>query len=111
MIQQLLADAGSVDVPRDLSLFTIQAVVPIGADAFGIIGGTANVDGTFHAVDNECPHFGGPMGLGKLDGGNLSCPWHGWTFDVTSGENVHSPQLALKCFRVKVEGDQVLVEV
>ena len=70
-----------------------------------------NVAGTFHAIDNECPHFGGPMGLGKLDGANLSCPWHGWTFDVTTGENVHSPALAMKCFNVKVEGDEVFVEV
>lgn len=70
-----------------------------------------NVAGAIHAVDNECPHFGGPMGLGKLDGAKLSCPWHGWTFDVTTGENVHSPQLALRCFNVKVEDGEVLVEV
>ena len=71
----------------------------------------ANVGGTVHAVDNECPHFGGPMGLGKLDGAKLSCPWHGWTFDVTTGENVYSPQLALRCFNVRVENDEILVEV
>jgi nitrite reductase/ring-hydroxylating ferredoxin subunit len=71
----------------------------------------ANVDGTIHAVDNECPHFGGPMGLGKLNGSALSCPWHGWTFDVKTGENVHSPQLSLKCFEVKVEDGEVLVKV
>ena len=70
-----------------------------------------NVGGSFHAVDNECPHFGGPMALGKVDGPRLSCPWHGWTFDVTSGENVHSPALALKCFELKVDGDQIYVKV
>ena len=70
-----------------------------------------NVAGTFHAVDNECPHLGGPMGLGKLDGTDLACPWHGWRFDVTTGENIHSPQLALRCFTVKVEGDVVMLLV
>lgn len=70
-----------------------------------------NVAGRFHAVNDECPHFGGPMALGKVDGAKLSCPWHGWTFDVTTGENVHSPILALKCFEVKVEGDEILVKV
>ena len=36
-----------------------------------------NVDGTFYAVDNTCPHAGGPLGEGKLNGGIVECPWHG----------------------------------
>ena len=45
----------------------------------------ARVDGAFHALDNVCPHAGGPLGDGVLDGCQLTCPWHGWTFDVRSG--------------------------
>ena len=89
--------------------------IPPGQTKIVVAGGKqlaiANVDGNFHAVDNACPHFGGPMGLGKLNGSSLSCPWHGWTFDVKTGENVHSPQLALTCFAVKIENDEVLVRL
>ena len=44
-----------------------------------------NVDGRFHAVSNRCPHRGGPLGQGFVDGAEVSCPWHNWTFDVTTG--------------------------
>ncbi|TME35385.1 MAG: Rieske (2Fe-2S) protein [Chloroflexi bacterium] len=47
----------------------------------------ANVDGVLHAVDNNCPHNGGPLGKGTLIGRELTCPWHGWCWDVTSGRN------------------------
>ena len=47
----------------------------------------ANVDGVLHAVDNNCPHNGGPLGRGTLVGRELVCPWHGWCWDVTSGRN------------------------
>jgi nitrite reductase/ring-hydroxylating ferredoxin subunit len=47
----------------------------------------ANVDGVLHALDNNCPHNGGPLGKGVLDGRELTCPWHGWRWDVTSGRN------------------------
>ena len=47
----------------------------------------ANVDGVLHALDNNCPHNGGPLGRGLLAGCELICPWHGWRWDVTSGRN------------------------
>ena len=47
----------------------------------------ANVDGVLHAVDNNCPHNGGPLSKGALIGRELECPWHGWRWDVTSGRN------------------------
>ncbi len=46
-----------------------------------------NVDGTLHAVDNNCPHNGGPLAKGTLKGNLLICPWHAWSWDVTSGRN------------------------
>ena len=42
-----------------------------------------NVDGTFYALDGVCPHQGGPLGQGTLEGCIVTCPWHGWQFDVT----------------------------
>ena len=47
----------------------------------------ANVDGTLHAIDGLCPHQGGPLGTGQLCGTVLTCPWHGWQFDVTTGRH------------------------
>jgi len=47
----------------------------------------ANVDGVLHTLDNNCPHNGGPLGKGELNGRELTCPWHGWRWDATSGRN------------------------
>ena len=47
----------------------------------------ANVNGTLHAIDGLCPHQGGPLGRGQLCGAVLTCPWHGWQFDVVTGRH------------------------
>lgn len=69
-----------------------------------------NVDGNFYAIDNTCPHRGGPLGEGMLDDGIVTCPWHGWKFNVCTGKNVSMP-VDVKRFEVKVEGEDVLVDV
>jgi nitrite reductase/ring-hydroxylating ferredoxin subunit len=69
-----------------------------------------NVDGTFHAIDNECPHRGGPLGEGELEGCLLTCPWHAWQFDLRTGESV-TDDSRVSVYPCKVEGGQVLVEV
>jgi nitrite reductase (NADH) small subunit/3-phenylpropionate/trans-cinnamate dioxygenase ferredoxin subunit len=61
-----------------------------------------NVDGCFHAIDNECPHRGGPLGAGVLDGSQVSCPLHGWTFDVTTGECQDRPDRPVKTYPTRV---------
>ncbi|MBI2755079.1 MAG: Rieske (2Fe-2S) protein [Chloroflexi bacterium] len=48
----------------------------------------ANVGGEFLAVDNRCPHLGGPLARGKLDGAVITCPWHGWEWDLRTGRPV-----------------------
>ena len=70
-----------------------------------------NVDGTFHALDGICPHQGGPLGKGKLTGCIVTCPWHGFQFDVTTGQHQTSKSLVHPSFRVKIEGGGVWVEV
>ena len=68
----------------------------------------ANVDGSFFAVDNNCPHNGGPLGYGALAGRELTCPWHGWRWDVASGANTW-PGTRWRAMRVpvRVVGDRV----
>lgn len=70
-----------------------------------------NVGGSFHALVNRCPHRGGPLGQGFLDGAEVSCPWHNWTFNVTTGENVVSAEMKVERHEVKVEDGHVYVEV
>lgn len=70
-----------------------------------------NVGGSFYAIDNNCPHALGPLGVGDLDDRIVSCPLHGWTFDVTTGLSAFMPGVRVRTFPVRVEGDQVQVEL
>ncbi|MBM3860972.1 MAG: Rieske 2Fe-2S domain-containing protein [Verrucomicrobia bacterium] len=70
-----------------------------------------NVDGKFHAIDNLCPHRGGPLGDGVLEGNVVVCPWHGWRFDVTTGKSPVMPLVSVEQFDIAVEGDNVKVKV
>lgn len=70
-----------------------------------------NVEGIFHALVNRCPHRGGPLGQGFVEGAQVSCPWHNWTFDVTTGENVASGDVKVPRHDVKVEDGHVYVKV
>ena len=70
-----------------------------------------NVGGQFCAVGNTCPHRGGPLGEGDLEGSVVTCPWHGWQFDVTTGVSPVNPAATIQKFNCKVEGSDILVEV
>jgi len=69
-----------------------------------------NVGGKFYAIDNTCKHRGGPLGEGTLDGTVVTCPWHGWEYDVTSGINLDDEKVKVGCHAVKLEGDDILIE-
>jgi nitrite reductase (NADH) small subunit len=70
-----------------------------------------NVAGTFYALDGICPHQGGPLGKGSLSGCIVTCPWHGFQFDVTTGQHQTSKSLVHPRFPVKVENDGVWVDL
>ena len=70
-----------------------------------------NVDGSYYAIDNSCPHRGGPLSEGELEGRVISCPWHAWRWDVSTGANVNNPAVRVACFPVRVEGDGIFVDV
>jgi nitrite reductase/ring-hydroxylating ferredoxin subunit len=70
-----------------------------------------NVGGTFYAIHNTCLHRGGPLGEGELDETTVTCPWHGWQYDVATGANVRNSAVKVASFSVKVEGPDVLVEL
>ena len=68
-----------------------------------------NVEGTFHAIDNVCVHRGGPLGEGDLNGEVVTCPWHGWEYNVKTGACVNNASACVKSFQVKVDGADVKV--
>jgi len=68
-----------------------------------------NVDGTVYAIDNTCPHAGGPLGEGSLDGEFIECPWHGWRYNVRTGERPENPEIAVSCYPVHLKDDVIHV--
>ncbi len=68
-----------------------------------------NVAGRFYAMDDTCAHRVGPLGDGALDGAIVTCPWHGWQYDVSTGACQTSPRTQMVCYEVRVEGNQVKV--
>jgi nitrite reductase (NADH) small subunit len=70
-----------------------------------------NVDGEFFALDGVCPHQGGPLAEGTLKGCVVTCPWHGWLFDVRTGQHQFSRNTVQPRFATKIEDDGVWIEI
>jgi nitrite reductase/ring-hydroxylating ferredoxin subunit len=71
----------------------------------------ANVNGQLSALDNVCPHREGPLGQGWLEGDCVVCPWHAWMFHAKSGVAEYPEGESVMAFPLKIEGDDVLVEM
>lgn len=67
-----------------------------------------NVGGEFFAIDDVCPHFGGSLSEGTVDGSTVACPQHGWCFDLRDG-TMPRGRKSVATFDVRVEGEQILV--
>jgi len=80
--------------------------VQVGSTAVAL----ANVGGSFYAVNNTCLHRGGPLGEGPLEGKVVTCPWHGWQYDVTTGKTIMNPNAGVACYATEVRGDDVFVD-
>ena len=70
-----------------------------------------NVEGTIYAIADACPHSGGSLGLGRLDGSIVTCPWHGMKFDVTNGCFAGTPENGVAHYPVKVLDGKIMVAV
>ena len=92
-----------------------QAEVPAGEGKTIEAGGQTlalfNVEGTFYAIENTCAHRGGPLGEGSLEEKMITCPWHAWRFDVTTGVSEVSPDTKVACFPVELRGDDIYVDL
>jgi nitrite reductase/ring-hydroxylating ferredoxin subunit len=71
----------------------------------------AHVDGEFFATQQHCLHLKGPLGEGRIDDHVLTCPWHGWQYDVRTGENEFDRAIQLRTYPVRVHDGEVQVEL
>jgi nitrite reductase (NADH) small subunit len=71
----------------------------------------ANVSGVYRTMDNLCPHRGGPLGQGMVEGSKVVCPWHGWAWDTRTGQTAQDPGMKVAVYPLKIEGGDVLVEI
>lgn len=65
----------------------------------------------YHAIDDTCPHMGVSLSGGYVEDGIVACPRHGWRFRLCDGAWTGNPKIKLDCFAVRVEGDEVRIEI
>ncbi len=81
--------------------------VEIGENIFAV----CNVNGEMRALSGVCPHQGGPLGEGALDGELIVCPWHAWEFHSGTGVCRFNSAVSVPVYPVKVEGGSILVDI
>ena len=94
--------AAAGDIPTDTG-----KCVDVGGKQVAVF----NVNGSFHAIDNACLHQSGPLSDGDLTGHVVTCPWHAWTFDVSTGKLTTGTGAGVSRYECKREGDDILVAV
>lgn len=79
-----------------------------------------NLNGNFYATDDTCPHEGGPLSYGFIEGENVTCPWHGATFHIMSGKTLEPPagekmgppvDRGIVCYPLRVVGADIEIEI
>lgn len=92
--------AAASDVPADEGL-----LVTCEGEAVAVF----HVDGAYYGCSARCPHAGGPLHQGFLDGTTVSCPWHGWSFELNCLGN--APRDGVERYRVVRDGDDLYIEL
>lgn len=79
-----------------------------------------NLGANFYATDDTCPHEGGPLSSGYIEGENVTCPWHGATFHIVSGKTLEPPagekmgppvDKGVTCYPVRIAGVELEIEI
>jgi len=73
--------------------------------------GLFNLGGQYHAIDNVCLHRGGPLCEGPIAGHIVTCPWHGWQYDITTGVLIQDPGVGVSRHETRIIGDEVQVRL
>lgn len=70
-----------------------------------------NIEGNFYATQQACLHRQGPLSEGEIENHTVTCPWHGWQYDLITGENLFDRKTKLTTYPVRVENGEVQVAV
>lgn len=100
------SDWTSVADAADFLPGTVREIITAGR-----VIAVVRTDDAVYAVDGVCPHAGGPLGEGRLEGCVLTCPWHGWQFDIRSGQHTLSPALSQPTFEARIADGRIQVRV
>jgi nitrite reductase/ring-hydroxylating ferredoxin subunit len=92
-----------------LSDIPVDGMLPVRVEKEDLV--LFSVKGSIYATRDFCPHAGYPFSKSYFRGKYVRCSLHSWEFDVTNGEYTHSPNIKMRCYPVKVEGDDVWVSL
>jgi nitrite reductase (NADH) small subunit len=99
---------------RFVKLATLNEL-PLGAarevEFEGRVYALYNIEGVISAIDGICPHQGGPLAEGTVEGTTVTCPWHGWQIDIRTGKTELGAKIKQSVYDVKIEDQDVLVAV
>jgi nitrite reductase (NADH) small subunit len=70
-----------------------------------------HIRGEYYALSNSCPHMGGPLCEGEIEDCKVTCPWHGWQFDLSSGECINCPGDDAKAYPLVIQGDEIFIQL
>jgi len=70
-----------------------------------------NIKGSIFAVENDCPHQGSPLQAAIVKDGYISCPRHGYRFNLTDGSCGEHPEYTLRTYPVELSGDDILINL
>jgi nitrite reductase (NADH) small subunit len=76
----------------------------------GLTVAIANIGNKFYAINNTCLHRAGPLAQGELRGTSVTCPWHGWQYDVTNGKLIMNQTVGVKTYAIEARGEDLWIE-
>jgi nitrite reductase (NADH) small subunit len=91
------------------SLSELRKGKPLGVTIAGRDLAVFEINGEVIATNGKCLHAGGPLCQGEITGTILTCPWHGWSYDLRTGVCEEDVDLILERFQTRIEGDDILV--
>ncbi len=93
----------------------VTSEIPEGSGKVVAVGGKTlaifNCNGVFYATDNTCPHRGGPLGEGDVAGTHVTCPWHGWEFDVANGRCLTNPAALFSAYPLEIKDQEIWISI
>lgn len=92
------------------SLSELRKGKPLGTTVDGRDVAVFEVAGNVIATNGKCPHAGGPLCKGRISRNTLTCAWHGWSYDLLTGECDEDPALNLERYPVQIEGDNIFIK-